>query len=428
MSPRFLVAAIFIASCVGASPAQDLPSIDKLVEQLGSKSFPERERASKALRERGPAVLTALRKALESKDEEVRKRAEVLIPPLEIDEALLPKRVSIKLDDQPLSEAIKQLEKQTGYRYAWLPLVPGTPTKWTLDLKDVSFWEAIDRLGTEKDRIVCIGNGRTNMDRDKRSSPHFNIRGPFRLDAGWLHEDRDIDFTRDGKAGFRDSRLTLSVAVMVEPRITFTKIDPAKIDEAIDSDGKSLLEPSDVKPAPTPSTTSSVASSGRGTFRSESLLFSDVRLKRASESAKTIKLLRGTIPIKAIVIRKPVAVTTKVLDSAGTTFRAGTETIKITRVITQGGANFQVELLVPYEQGNGPREWHERFHVEDDAGNKFQMNGRGTSSNGREYHISMYFAPLFNKKDVGPPTKLIFEDWIVHDYAIPFEFKDLPLP
>jgi HEAT repeat protein len=51
------------------------PTVDKLVEQLGSRSFAEREKATKALRERGPAALPAVRKALESKDEEVRKRA-----------------------------------------------------------------------------------------------------------------------------------------------------------------------------------------------------------------------------------------------------------------------------------------------------------------------------------------------------------------
>src|SRR5947208_4551669 len=79
--------------------AADPPSIDKLVEQLGSPSFPTRERATKALRDRGPEALPALRKALESKDEEVRKRAEGLIPPLEIEEALLPKRVTIKVTD-----------------------------------------------------------------------------------------------------------------------------------------------------------------------------------------------------------------------------------------------------------------------------------------------------------------------------------------
>src|SRR5262245_45619094 len=78
-------------------PAADPPPpIDKLIERLGSPSVPIRERATKALRERGPEARPAVREALESKDEEVRKRAESLVPALEIEEALLPKRVTLK--------------------------------------------------------------------------------------------------------------------------------------------------------------------------------------------------------------------------------------------------------------------------------------------------------------------------------------------
>jgi hypothetical protein len=39
----------------------------------------------------------------------------------------------------------------------------------------------------------------------------------------------------------------------------------------------------------------------------------------------------------------------------------------------------------------------------------------------------MYYGPP-NGKAVGAPTKLVFENWVVHDHAIPFEFKDVPLP
>src|SRR3954463_8778386 len=90
---RTLLTLLFIAAIASAD---EPPTIDKLVEQLGSPSFPTRERATKQLKERGVAALPALRKAMESKDEEVRKRAETLIPAMEIDEALLPKRVTIK--------------------------------------------------------------------------------------------------------------------------------------------------------------------------------------------------------------------------------------------------------------------------------------------------------------------------------------------
>ena len=101
----------------------------------------------------------------------------------------------------------------------------------------------------------------------------------------------------------------------------------------------------------------------------------------------------------------------------------------MTEVQNQGGNNVMVSVRMPADQGHQQqREWHDRFRLEDDAGNQYQMNGRGTSSDGRTYSMQMYFAPPFNKKNVGPPSKLIFEDWVVHDHAIPFEFRDVPLP
>jgi hypothetical protein len=98
-------------------------------------------------------------------------------------------------------------------------------------------------------------------------------------------------------------------------------------------------------------------------------------------------------------------------------------------VNNQGGGSIEIEVLVPrQDDGNRHQEWTDRFKVEDEAGNRFQKNGHGSSYNGREYRINMYFAPPFNKKNVGPPARLIFEEWVVHDHAIPFEFRDVPLP
>jgi hypothetical protein len=263
-----------------------------------------------------------------------------------------------------------------------------------------------------------------HLDPTARRSPFVNVRGPFRLEATWFHEDRDVDLTetKPGSDGWRNQRLTLAVSVLAEPRLTLLKVSPATVNEAVDADGKSLLEPADHLRE------SNLQRPMRGTFRGEHLHSSDVRLRRASETAKTARLIRGTIPVHAILIRKPTVVTAKVTEAVGTTFKAGSETLSITEVTNQGGNNVMVSVRVPYDQTQPQREWHERFHLEDDAGNKFQMNGRGTSSNGREYTISMYFAPPFNKQKVGPPTKLVFEDWVVHDHAIPFEFRDVPLP
>src|ERR1700712_822681 len=53
----------------------DAAKIDKLVEQLGSDTFTEREAATAALAKIGLPALASLRKAITSKDNELRKRA-----------------------------------------------------------------------------------------------------------------------------------------------------------------------------------------------------------------------------------------------------------------------------------------------------------------------------------------------------------------
>src|SRR5262245_3934801 len=207
-----LVAAVLAIGGVGANAADPPPTVEKLIEQLASRSFAEREQATKALRDRGPAALPALRKARESKDEEVRKRIEVLIPPLEIDEALLPRRVTLRADGQPVSSVLSDLGKQTDFKLTADGKDDGK--KVTAELKDVPFWEAMEKVLQES------GRGLTFQDHDRSlrlatwsgHSRFVNVRGPFRLEATWFHEDRDINFIKapKGAEGQRTNRLTLA--------------------------------------------------------------------------------------------------------------------------------------------------------------------------------------------------------------------------
>jgi hypothetical protein len=427
-------------TCEQSSAADPPVPIEKLIEQLASPSFLARERATKQLRERGPEVLPALRKALESKDEEVRKRAEVLIPPLEIEEALLPKRVTLKVDARPVRDMLKEIEKQTGYKFIVGGKIDGENI--TIDVKDEPFWETLERVNKAVGHTFTFDSYQKTFHFKYTAgrSPFVNIRGPFRLDANWFHEDRDVNLARVGsdKENFRKHQLTLSVELLAEPRITFLRVGPAKIDEAVDSEGNSLMEPAkpgtiseedplvpQIRP---PGFDPMEGPSGRGTFRGVSMQMSDIRLRRASETAKTLKLVRGTIPVKTILIRKNVVITNKISEATGTMFKAGNDGLTITRVTAQGGGQIEVEVSVPPgENGSYPQGWDKRFHVEDDEGNRFQSNGGGSRSNGKQYWISGYYSAPFNKK-AGPPTKFIFEDWIVHEHSIPFEFKDVPIP
>jgi hypothetical protein len=62
--------ALLLAVAMGA-PGDAPPSPEKLIEQLGSKEFSERERATRLLQAGGKGVLPALRKAVDHPDAEL---------------------------------------------------------------------------------------------------------------------------------------------------------------------------------------------------------------------------------------------------------------------------------------------------------------------------------------------------------------------
>jgi RNA polymerase sigma factor (sigma-70 family) len=126
--------------------------IAKLVRQLGSERFAEREQAVKELDKLGPPALAALREAAKSTDPEVKRRAAGLARNIEErqarEEILRPKRVHLVYKDTPLHEALGDFQKKSGYRLTLhdpngkLDELAKRPI--TLDTGDVTFWEALE--------------------------------------------------------------------------------------------------------------------------------------------------------------------------------------------------------------------------------------------------------------------------------------------
>src|SRR5262245_34265288 len=88
MNPRGLCLVCLLILGAGLSAVADVPRVEtadaeRLVDQLGSSRFAEREAAFKALDALGAAALPALRNAAKSKDAEVRQRAGELLARLE---------------------------------------------------------------------------------------------------------------------------------------------------------------------------------------------------------------------------------------------------------------------------------------------------------------------------------------------------------
>src|SRR5262249_49207571 len=137
----------------GATEADRNPAerVTRLIAQLGSPRYTEREAATRALDALGAPALAALKRARLGPDPEVGRRAEELVARierrLETARLLEPKRVHLHLVASPVPDAVAELKRQSGY-----PVELGSGTarllgrKVTLDTGLVPFWVALDLL------------------------------------------------------------------------------------------------------------------------------------------------------------------------------------------------------------------------------------------------------------------------------------------
>jgi hypothetical protein len=155
MRTRYLLAALIVVGLAlrialpgSAGEAPSKVQIDRLIDQLGSGDFSEREKASKDLAAVGVPALDALRKAAKSEDAEVRKRVEEILPKIERQaesaRVLAPKRVRLVCKEMPLPDAVADLRKQSGYTIELQdPDGKLKERKITLDTGDTTFWHAL---------------------------------------------------------------------------------------------------------------------------------------------------------------------------------------------------------------------------------------------------------------------------------------------
>src|SRR5262245_19607112 len=133
-----------------ATPAPAAPSAaQKLVDQLGSERYADREAAAAALEKLGPDALPALLAATGSDNPEVRERVAALIVRLkratDSTARLVPKRVKLDYKDIPLGTAVNDLKARTG-----LPIVLDAARvanplrKVTCETGEVPVWEALE--------------------------------------------------------------------------------------------------------------------------------------------------------------------------------------------------------------------------------------------------------------------------------------------
>ena len=143
-----------VAAPVPAADPVDQAKIKKLVTQLGSDVFAEREQATRELERIGFPALDELRKATKDDDIEVKRRATDLVSRLEkrleSTTVLAPTKVNLEFADVPVTKAVADLAKVSGYKIVLQDPKNELKDKTvTLKTGEVSFWEAFDQLCNE---------------------------------------------------------------------------------------------------------------------------------------------------------------------------------------------------------------------------------------------------------------------------------------
>jgi hypothetical protein len=357
------------------APAAKPPTaaeIRKLIDQLGSGSFAEREEATAALDAAGEPALPGLRKAVESDDAEVRRRAGELLKKIETrvdaEHLLAPTKVSLSFKDTPAAEAVAELAKKSGCKVVLQdPAGKLRDRKVTLEAGEATFWEALDRLtaaaGLAEEEVPFAQAGAVIIAATPPgalppapilSKRPLNRGGPMTVLGQLTLTDGRPTAGATGRAGALRVRATrppregddglhvsLNLTVTAESNVRCQDLFSARVDKAVDDQGQELdpvAEAVFVRRNPL------VTQPG---FLVQQI---PLRLTPGDKPSKSLRELHGTLTGRLLTEPRPVLAVDDVLKSAGKTFRGkeGGE-IKVLEVSrdSSGEVTVRCELDVP---------------------------------------------------------------------------------
>jgi hypothetical protein len=451
------IAALLIATSVNGAketllPAQQVSprpqaadktddAVDRLIKDLGSDDYKTREKAGRELVAQGEKVLTRLRTALNVTDNpEVQRRLLMMVRKMDYDRLVTPKRVKLSLKDKTAKEALAEITKQTGYKIEYGGN-GGSEPKHTFEFDNIPFWQAVDKVANASGCIAMndYNDESIQVYNQDAINPYVAYVGPYRVVANNINSNKNIQLSnvnRRTAVPFRQEYMNLNFQIQSEPKNPMLGITQVDLIAATDEFGGSLI------PARDPNNRVNFYNNGMGRGHST---FGGVNLARGDKAATTIKtlkakvgiiLLAGTIP--EIVVSDPL----KVMKKA---FAGRTVEIEIGSFaeIANNKGHYQLELTVRKLEASDPNRgddanwmnsvW-QKIEVLDSAGNRYQTSGPTNfdPSGGTTIQLTLPFDPNDRRTGqpakLGPPVKMVFNEWLTVLHEVTFELKEIPLP
>jgi hypothetical protein len=454
--------------------------IAQWLKELGDNSYKVREAATKALVEVGQPAIKGLEEATRSGDPEVRRRAENMIERIEVNEALAPTVIDLKVADMPVPEVVGLFNRQSRLK---LELVPQQgparrqmeQRKLTLDMDGVPFWEALDRV-CDAAGVAVLSLTPTQAQVQLAEGSTFRAptaySGPFRMRVTGMNYYRNLTMVEPGQAGMqqamqfgqpgmampgmggmgmggpqqgflvggqpmgqsrlvRQENLSAGMDLLGEPHLNLVSIGSPTITVAENEDGQSL--------APAGSAVSNYYPQGyygnvAGVLQVRQTQFT---LQPATKPAATLKVLRGTIPVEVLVQRKAlIAVDNFLTDKTKIHKGEGEVTLAILQVQDNGngrsgsirfflsGVERPSNLNPNFNPGFAPA----AFEITDAQGQHFQVNQNVNFANPNERNMegNLFFNAM--SPNMGAAVKLTYHSNKAVRTAVPFEFHSVPMP
>jgi hypothetical protein len=416
--------AVRAADVAGTSP---LPPIEKLIAQLGDRNFRVREAAGRALEARGEESLPVLRKAGAGADPEIRRRVEVLTQRIERSVLLTPKHVSLVCKNTPVKEVVADLSKQTGYQIQWQG---NDNARVTLNLPHATYWEAMDRLMLDTGCAMNIDDqhGAVFLNQQDTYSPYCYHSGPFRILALNFSYNRYVNLMNLPRNGIdpnqQNENLSFAFMVSSEPKVPLAGIGEPRLTKAEDENGQSLLARIDNEYG--------VRLYDNGTFRRFELQ-AQVAMHKTNKDATKARLIRGKLPVMLLASQRPevtiekIAALKKKQTVTGTTVELEVEDVQeqnktyaMTLTIKRLGRN-------PDPDPNWVNNVWQRLELLDAKGRRYQSQITNFLNNSATM-IQANFQFMPGNGEIGPPVKLVFNQWVTIPHEVEFEFRDVPLP
>jgi hypothetical protein len=408
-------------------------AIQQLVVQLGDRNFRARQAAGQALESRGEETLPALRQALTHDDEEIRRRAEVLIQKIERTALLTPKRVTIRMKDRPVEEVVKELARQTGYKLVWQG---GQPRKVSVEMENVSYWQAMEKICNDAGLNPGFDDqqGIVYLYQQDTVSPYTYHTGPFRLVAQNFNYNRYVNLAnipRNINANFQNhNNLHFGFLIQSEPKAPLLSVGPPRLSKAEDENGASLMP----------------WQSDEGQFNAQfGENFNQYRnfqhqaaiaMAKPAKEATRANIIKGKVLVTLLAGTKPDVVIEKIvtgkkkLDGTGRSAE-----IEIEEVAEQN-KTWTLTLFIKKRMRTGEGQdfnWintvQQKLELYDAKGRKFQSHGviNFMSNTGTSVKAVYQFGAPPNAETEGG-VKLVLAEWLTLSQELEFEFKNLPLP